>query len=826
LKNFLVSAFFLFAFLAGHGAGNLAGAEVLVADRTWEGEILLTESLLVPQGVTLTIRPGSIITVRPADSTRTDPEFLSSLTEITVRGNLLIEGNLDEPVIFRLETTDEIGASWAGLIIDGGVARLHSCIITEAETGIWILGGQVGLHASTLSFNRYGMVSQGKQTAVTIRESQITRNEYGLLAVEGTILNQQGNRISDNTRKDIHLLPADYPEMPDTVYSSNASRTPRILHDEVLLGDVIWQGHLLIDGVIRLPPGSRLIILPGTLIEFKKRDSNGDGIGENGLMLQGVLIAKGTAQNPILFRSAEKRKIKGDWDAINIFNSDGAQNIIEYCQIENAYRGLHFHFANVAVQNSIFRDNYRGIQFQESAAVLTGNTFHQNVSTIQARDSQITFTGNKLLHNVAGANFFRSHLEISGNTFGANLDFGLKIREGYPEVTANVFHDNRFGLMLSDANYGTIAQNLILRNAESGLSIRSSADLAVSGNFIQANGLSGINLRESLAVVNSNHISENGERGIGLISFHGTITGNNFLENGLYAISVEDNLDISAPLNWYGGVDPAQILYHQENDPDRGRIGYSPVREKPARFHWPLPTIPLDLKWQGDIIVPATVTLPADVTLMIGPGANVLFAAGAGMEVRGRLLALGSKQERIKFSALELQEPGAWGEIHLEHATGSRFSNCDFEYATWGIHGHFTPLPVVGCSFRNNQGGIRFRGGPLTIRNSGFSDNHIGIRSFMGDALITNCNITGNENGIFVRERGSGLKINHNNIFANNGYNIRVGDFNNEDIEAAANWWGIEDPDELIFDAKREPGIGYVRYEPVLGEALEIEIFE
>jgi hypothetical protein len=827
LKNSPFRAYFLLSLLAMlFLAACPAGAGILTEDTVWEGEILLADNLLVPQGITLTVRAGASISVVPADSTRTDPEYMSSLTEITVRGGLVIEGTPEAPVTFGLAVAEEVSASWAGIIVDGGAARIASCIIQDAETGIWIVNGHLDLHASTLAANRYGLLSQGKQPAVSISETLITRNEYGLLALEGALIDQRENRITGNLKKDIHYLPAESPALPVPSYTAASPRAPKLLQDEVLLGDVVWQGHLLIDGLIRLPPGNRLIILPGTVVEFKKKDSNGDGIGENGLMLQGVLIAKGTAENPILFRSAEKEKNRGDWDAINIFNSDGAQNLIEYCQLEDAYRGLHFHFANVAVQNSIFRNNYRGVQFQESAAALRKNIFHGNISAVQARDSQITFNDNKLLHNIFGASFFRSHLDIRGNTFGGNLDFGLKIREGYPTIAENVFHHNRFGLMVSDAKYGSISGNLLLKNAESGLSIRTSANMGISGNFIQANGFSGISIREAMAVIDNNHISENGERGIGLISFYGSITGNDILHNGLYAIAVEDGSDISAPLNWYGRSDIEGVLYHQANDPSRGRITYAPAREGPSRFQWPLPTVPLDLNWYGDIIVPATVALPANVTLKITPGTNVLFAAGAGMEVRGRLLALGSRKERIKFTALAGREAGSWGEIHLEHAAGSRFSNCDFEYATWGIHGHFTPLPVIGCSFQDNVGGIRFRSGPLTIKNSRFSDNTIGIRSFIGNALITNCIITRNENGIFVRERGGGLKISNNNIFANNNYNIRVGDFNTEDIEAVANWWGNEDPAEKIFDASREPGIGFVHYQPALGEALEIEIVD
>jgi hypothetical protein len=66
------------------------------------------------------------------------------------------------------------------------------------------------------------------------------------------------------------------------------------------------------------------------------------------------------------------------------------------------------------------------------------------------------------------------------------------------------------------------------------------------------------------------------------------------------------------------------------------------------------------------------------------------------------------------------------------------------------------------------------------------------------------------------------LMIRNNNIFENRDYNIWVGDFNTEDIQAPENWWGTDDPAETFFDARREPGIGTVLYEPVLAKPLDI----
>ncbi len=829
MKSLFLHKSFLLLALVGLTILNfpfIAHSEVLVEDTIWEGDFLLEDDVLVPQGITLTVRKGTRVNVKPAEGTRTDPQYMSPMTEITVRGDFIVEGTPESPVTFQLNPGGEGGDAWAGIIVDGGKAQIVSSTIQDAESGVWILGGSLDLQESILTSNRYGLVAQGESIRASTSGSSVQNNDYGLLALNGAVVQQKDTRVSDNRKMDFHTLPASVLDFDLKYYDSSTKNKPEELVDEVLLGNTIWQGHIRITGQVRVPVDSRLIIMPGTIIEFTKKDTNGDGIGESGLMLQGVLIAKGTARKPILFRSAEPVKGMGDWDAINIINSDGVRNLIEYCQFENAYRGLHFHFSNVLIQHSVFRDNYRGVQFQESTVELRKNHLHHNISAVQARDSEIVITGNQVLDNVFGTNFLRAHLTIQDNTFGGNIDFGLRIREGFPTVTRNNFHHNRFGLMFSDTTYGSVTGNLMINNSETGLSIRTGSNMEVNGNFIQANGLSGISVRDTAAVIRENHIIENGERGIGVISFTGPITHNTLVDNKLYAIAVEDGSDVSAPSNWYGQTDIEPVIFDQADDPSRGKVQYQPVLEEPSPITWRLTKLPVNvnLNWTGKIHVPETVSIPANSRLTIKPGSSILFEKDAGLYVRGRLQAVGTRDQRIKFTAADGREPNSWGEISLEHSEGSRFSNCDFEYATWGIHSHFNNLPVIGCSFVNNGGGIRFRSGPLLIKNSLFSENKIGIRAFRGKAEITRNTITRNDKGIFIREKGGGLTINRNNIVGNRDYNIWIGDFNTEDVEATENWWGMDDPTETLFDARREPGIGTVHFDPVLREVLDIEI--
>lgn len=786
---------------------------VIVSDTTWSGDVAVTQDVLVPEGVTLTVAPGAKVLVTPAESTRTDPEFLSPLTEIMVRGTLVTDGKEDRPVSFA--PAGGARQSWAGIVVDGGKVVMRSAAVSGAETGVHVFRGALSMNSSVLSGNRYGLVVQGPEAEALLAASQVKENDYGILSLNGAKVDTRETLVKGNRKKDTFASSAKDLRPAVMEYSAAPKETSRVFGNEPILGLSVWRNRVEVNGIVRVPEGSRLIILPGTVVEFRRRDTNRDGIGEYGLIIQGTIIAKGTPEAPIIFRSAEKRPRMGDWDSINIMNSDASQNLIEYCQIQDAYRGLHFHFSNVAVTGSVLKNNYRGVQFQESTVSIRGTHFYGNKSAFQARDSEVLFDDNIVHRNYSGMNVFRDTITLSGSMITNNDMEGVRVREGLPVVEKNLIDGNRHGLMVSDAFYGAYASNVISHNLESGISLRGTEGIEISGNAIQANGINGINIQDAGALIRGNLISDNAERGVGVMAFRGGITGNNIVGNGSYNLGVDGPADVSAAGNWWGGGDIHKGIYDKEDDPARGRAACLPALQRPAVFAWPLQAVRSDAAWRADTAIEGRVEVLPGATLTVSPGTRVLMGRGAGLTVKGRILARGGRDGRISFSSQQGKGAGQWDEILLDHAVDSVFSDCSFEDATWAIHSHFTDLRIEGCAFRNNEGGLRFTSGPIRVSRSLFEANGIGIRAFRGSALITGNVITGNKVGIFVRERGGGLRVTKNNLFANAEYNIRNGDFNDEDVDARDNWWGGATPADTLYDARREPGIGTVIYEPV-----------
>lgn len=803
-----------------------AFSEVLVADTVWQGEINLHEDVLIPLGVVLEVQPGTIINIWPASSTQLDPEYLSHNTEILVRGKLVVMGSAESPVHFGLAGADR-SLKWAGIIVQGGQVELEHVVVQDAEVGCYVVSGRLEIKKSLITANRYGLIGQGGTAQLDLHETKVWQNDYGLLGFDGARISSTACQIQENSKVDFDSITTQMVEVvAKKVDAGQEVPLTRVYNNETLRGNTIWSGRIRINGQVRVADTARLIIMPGTIVEFSKLDSNGDGIGENGILAQGAFFAKGTKERPIVFRSAESVKARGDWDSINILGSDQTRNLLEFCLIENAYRGLHFHFANVAVTNSVLRGNFRAMQFQESLVEIRDSQLTGNNSAIQARDSHLILSDNQIYHNINGADLFRMNLKAQGNLFANNLWDGLRIREGATEIEHNSMVGNRNGLVVYGAVYGRFNGNLLAGNLENGLVLGNNDNIQCDNNAVMGNGFNGIKIKDSRAVLQGNFIADNRHRGIAITTFSGRIMANNFTNNGEYEIGLDGVNGVDATGNWWFEADLRQKIYDRYDNKRLGLVNVNGAAKGPFLFTWPVSAVPVDLNWAGLLRIDREVTIDHGVSLAIKPATVLKFGKGAGLDVYGKLTAVGTADKRITFTSMAGIGPMDWGEISLTKAMNSIFENCDFEYAFWAIHCHFTNLQVIRCRFRHNDGGIRFRSGPLEVAASNFRRNRIAIRSFRGFGEIKESVISENEIGLFIREKGAGLKLFQNNLNDNERYSLRLGDFNDEDVSAGLNWWGVEDVVSTLFDSNREPGVGRVLYEPVLQMPISPELEE
>lgn len=198
-------------------AGYLSGETHL------SGEVLLADDILVPRGATLVIHPGTLIVVRPSDSTKIDPEYLSAGTEILVRGTLKILGTREAPVRFTPpEGSDTAEPAWAGILLDRAEDVLIShAQIENAETGILCIGTSAHIVGASIFGARYGFVAQ-QGSSPALLDSTIEKGEGGVFIWRGSSPVLRGNRILGNQEEGVFIDATSRPSLEGNEISGNA----------------------------------------------------------------------------------------------------------------------------------------------------------------------------------------------------------------------------------------------------------------------------------------------------------------------------------------------------------------------------------------------------------------------------------------------------------------------------------------------------------------------------------------------------------------------------------------------------------------------------
>jgi RHS repeat-associated protein len=154
----------------------------LTEDTVWSGIIGIEETVTVPENITLTIEPGTVI------------KFANSSVGLDVEGTLDVQGTLENKVVFTSWKDDTAGgdnngdesesnpavADWEGITFSGNSASgtLENVDVRYAETAVeGIEGAKVNLNNAVLSDNNYGVYVYSPFVEVNAENCLITQNE-------------------------------------------------------------------------------------------------------------------------------------------------------------------------------------------------------------------------------------------------------------------------------------------------------------------------------------------------------------------------------------------------------------------------------------------------------------------------------------------------------------------------------------------------------------------------------------------------------------------------------------------------------------------------
>ncbi len=579
----------------------------LPADGVWRGTVILADDFQVPHGRTLRVLAGTRVLVRPADTTKTEPEYLDNATELLVRGRLIVEGTAAHPVIFEplpAAMGGEGDSRWGGIIFDGGDGEIRHGRLAGADTGVTLLGSSPSIFDLTLTGVRQGIVVQRgsapRLTRVTVHAEEggvacwpgssptlervdATAGEHeGLLVAPGAAPRIVGSTFAGKVADVLWGAEGDPPpgiaglrvrrqQVPGTLHALSLPPLPfeprvpppgaaptRVYRGEQFIGeDTTWEGEVLIDGTVMVAPVARLTIAPGTVVRFGFIDTDADGVGESELFIQGRLLAEGTRAAPIVFTALDGGG-PGRWGAINLMGTDAEESRLAWCLVESGFRGLHSHFSRFRAEHSIFRNNYRSIQFQESTAAITDCAVTGSASALRFRDSTAAIESLSVFGNTLGVQVLRSSFSLVGSSVIGNSLAGMHVRESEGTIAGSRFESNTPGLRVSDCR------------------------LRIEGNRFLANNAAGLQVRRTEGRIEGNRMEASVGNGISTDSPGAVIRGNAIVGSLRFALESNSAAAIDAVGNWWGPDGPsAGSIFDAADDAVLGPVLTTPPLAAP-----------------------------------------------------------------------------------------------------------------------------------------------------------------------------------------------------------------------------------------------------
>lgn len=247
--------------------------------------------------------------------------------------------------------------------------------------------------------------------------------------------------------------------------------------------------------------------------------------------------------------------------------------------------------------------------------------------------------------------------------------------------------------------------------------------------------------------------------------------------------------------------------------------------------------------WQGVVRLTGDVVVDQDAELIIEPGTQVVFApplanqdqyrehpyfVGSELIVRGRLSALGTRQQPIIFRAENPDAAaGSWGSVNIEDSRASRFDYCIFQQADSAVHARQSQVEIRHSVFRRNRVGVRFHDTELRVEQNLFEENDTAIRFHLGSPLIRHNLIRNNLKGLFISAEPRNYQIDQNAFIDNRPYQVSLGEGVRESVNLARNFWSEaagESLERLFFDGRIDEWLGRVDYLPVLEIQPTLEV--
>ncbi|MEX2604054.1 MAG: right-handed parallel beta-helix repeat-containing protein, partial [Gracilimonas sp.] len=461
--------------------------------------------------------------------------------------------------------------------------------------------------------------------------------------------------------------------------------------------------------------GVTLTIEPGVEVQFDSGTS---------LLVDGALVADGTAADSIRFTSSAGTKAPGDWNTIRFNNTSNVGSVIDYVIMEYGGAG----------------------------------------------------SGGALLSYTTGA----YAVNITNSEFKYSNVHGIDLRASSPDIENSTFRDNNGYGIFSDFSLSyTVDSSTIIRNGQGGIRVPINAAPTITASVIDTNGTGIYMDNGSTADVQDNNIRANniGIRVIEAGSNSPLIEDNSIEGNSIWGLINEGTSGVKAEYNYWGARSGPSNLTNPAGigDDVSNNVDFDPWLSGTAN----LPVKNLTLNFTNNdtlyadtvYVVSNNLSLASNDTLYIEPGTNIKFESGRYMTINGTMYADGKVDSVIAFTSItddvyggdtngdgrnSMPQPGEWNYLRLSNSgTSSVLNYVNVRYAGSGSTALRIESPSVQLTNmfvdNNQRTGISITAVPVVFEN--IVSNANGDHGFEVSTTVDIKNIVAqrnNDHGLFV----------------------------------------------------------------------------
>jgi len=339
----------------------------------------------------------------------------------------------------------------SAIIVGSGAASISGNGITCTGTGLYLGNGAATVSGNTISGAGLGITCQSGCSAV-IRTNTVQNAGTAVQVDLNSSLTFQGNSFSGSGFRGL---------MVSGNIGASQTWSPSILAS-MGLDPVYW-----VTDNLTVLNGARLTIQPGTVVKFTKRRSDYEEVR---LIVQGELMAVGTAGNKIYFTSIDDPSVGGsgaggdgtpdstDWGWIEFQNSSVDANCrLEYCELRYGGNDYYNYGRNEAwvVRCYDASPTIRNCTFNSCR----GGVYAVNTSVAITRSYFSGITANSAVYIDGGSSLLQQPL-VMANTFSScavGVDFaGPTFPSSQANFKGNVFTSDTIGVKITRAGLGLV----------------------------------------------------------------------------------------------------------------------------------------------------------------------------------------------------------------------------------------------------------------------------------------------------------------------------------------------------------------------------------